>query len=140
MLSIGALARKTGVKVPTIRYYETVGLIEPLGRSEGGQRRYDERALRRLSFIRHSRELGLPLEDVRRLLSLSDDPERPCAEADAIARKHLGAVVERIERLQALKAEFERMIARCDGGRVCECQVLEGLADHRLCQGEHAPA
>ena len=129
-LTIGRLAREAGCKVQTIRYYEQVGLMPVPARTEGNQRRYGQRHVQRLAFIRHARELGFPLESVRELLGLSDDADRSCAAADAIAREHLVAVERRIARLTALKTELERMIEQCRGGRIAECRVIEVLADH----------
>ncbi|WP_144389857.1 MerR family transcriptional regulator, partial [Phaeobacter sp. 22II1-1F12B] len=65
MLTIGTLSKKTGTKVQTIRYYEQIGLMPEPGRTEGGQRRYDNAQLDRLSFIRHSRQLGFSLDAIR---------------------------------------------------------------------------
>lgn len=127
--AIGDLARKTGTKVETIRWYERDGIMPAPVRTEGGHRLYTQTHLDRLAFIRHARELGFPLGDVRGLLRLADDPERPCDEADAIARSHLTAVRSRIVRLQALEAELSRMVAACGCGRVAECYVIEVLAD-----------
>jgi Cu(I)-responsive transcriptional regulator len=137
MLTIGALARATGAKVQTIRYYEEIGLLRPPGRSEGGQRRYDAADRDRLGFIRHARELGFPLDAIRELLALADDPDRPCAEADALARRHLDQVERRIRRLEALKAELERMIVECAGERISGCRVIEVLRDHAECLSDH---
>lgn len=129
-LSIGHLARRTGVKVETIRYYEQVGLMpEPL-RTAGNQRRYGPAHTARLGFIRHGRELGFTLEQVREMLELSDRPDRPCEEIDQIARDHLAAVERRIGRLEALRQELQRMIRDCDGQSVCECRIVEVLSDH----------
>ncbi len=127
--AIGDLARQTGTKVETIRWYERDGIMPAPVRTAGGHRVYTQAHLDRLAFIRHARELGFPLEDVRELLRLADEPERPCAEADAIARVHLEAVRSRIARLQALEAELVRMVAACGHGRVAECRVIEVLAD-----------
>ncbi len=127
--AIGDLARQTGTKVETIRWYERDGIMPAPVRTAGGHRVYTQAHLDRLAFIRHARELGFPLEDVRELLRLADKPERPCAEADAIARVHLEAVRSRIARLQALEAELVRMVAACGHGRVAECRVIEVLAD-----------
>lgn len=127
--AIGELARQIGTKVETIRWYERDGIMPAPVRTAGGHRLYTEAHRDRLAFIRHARELGFPLENVRELLRLADDPERPCAEADAIARAHLAAVRSRIARLQALEAELSRMVAACGGGRVAECHVIEVLAD-----------
>ena len=115
MLSIGTLSRRTGTKVQTIRYYEQIGLMEEPGRTEGGQRRYRERDLDRLAFIRHARQLGFALDAIRELLALADEPQRSCADADSIARRQLVQVEQRILRLEALRTELERMIAQCGG-------------------------
>lgn len=132
---IGELARATGTKVETIRWYERDGTMPPPARTEGGHRAYTRAHMDRLAFIRHARELGFPLDDVRALLHLSDDPDRPCTEADAIARQHLGAVRSRIARLQALETELARMVEACGHGKVAECRVIQVLADlsHEQC-------
>lgn len=137
MLSIGDMAAATGVKVPTIRYYEQMGLIEAPSRSEGGQRRYGAAERERLGFIRHARDLGLSLEAIRELITLSDRPERSCAEVDAIATRHLEAVRARIDRLQRLERELSRIVSSCSQGAVGDCSVLQALSDHRLCETEH---
>lgn len=128
-LSIGDLSRATGVKATTIRFYEAEGLLPAAARSEGGHRVYGRAALDRLGFIRHARELGFGMEDVRELLRLADAaPDAPCEGADAIARRHLAAVRDRIARLRSLEAELERMTAS-HAGRIAECRVIEVLAD-----------
>ncbi|MGQ3675892.1 MerR family transcriptional regulator [Xanthobacter sp. TB0139] len=138
MWTIGKLSRATGVKVPTIRYYEQIGLLATPERSEGNQRLYDARARERLSFIRHARELGFPLEAIRDLLSLSDDPSRSCADADALAQRQLVEVEARIARLTALRDELARMVQHCAHGTIAECRVIEVLGNHALCTHEHA--
>lgn len=137
MLSIGTLSRKTGTKVQTIRYYEQIGLMNKVGRTAGGQRRYFEKDLDRLAFVRHSRQLGFSLEIIRELLDLSDNPAQSCADADSIARRQLKQVEQRIKRLQALKKELKRMVAECKGDSVAECKVLEVLRDHSECLTDH---
>ena len=127
--SIGDLATGSDTKVETIRYYEKVGLMPKAARTAGNHRVYTRAHADRLAFIRHSRELGFPLDSVRALLTLADDRERPCAEVDAIARKHLAAVRERIGLLRTLEAELSRMLDWCGRGQVAECRVIEVLAD-----------
>jgi DNA-binding transcriptional MerR regulator len=127
-VAIGDAARKSGVKVPTIRYYEQIGLLAAPARSEGNRRLFTRDDLRRLAFIRHARELGFDVEAIRALLSLQDHPEQSCASADAIARARLAEVEDRIARLGALKEELARMIDECACGRVAECRVIETLA------------
>ncbi|MES0828199.1 MerR family transcriptional regulator [Ruegeria sp. SCP11] len=137
MLTIGTLGKKTGTKVQTIRYYEQIGLMPEPGRTEGGQRRYGHTELDRLAFIRHSRQLGFSLEAIRELLDLSDDPDRPCHEADSIARRQLKQIEQRMARLEALRTELERMVHECSGGNTSDCRVLEVLRDHSECLTDH---
>lgn len=137
MLSIGEMSRRTGVKVPTIRYYEEAGLIDAPHRSAGNQRRYEPVVLERLAFIRHTRELGLGIEAIRELIELSGHPERPCAQADRIARDQLEAVRARIARLKRLEDELHRIVESCDSGTIGDCYVIRSLSDHTLCQDEH---
>ncbi len=89
-------------------------------------------------FIRHARDLGFSLEAIRDLLSLSDNPDQPCAAADAIARAQLAEVESRLARLAALKTELERMVVQCAGDRISDCRVIEVLSDHSLCITDHA--
>ncbi len=138
MLTIGTLAQRTGTKVQTVRYYEQIGLMPDPGRTEGGQRRYGDADLDRLSFIRHARQLGFTLAAIRELLGLSDHPNRPCHEADAIARRQLKQVEQRLARLEALRAELKRMVQDCAGGRTADCRVLEVLRDHSECLTDHS--
>lgn len=139
---IGTLASRTGTKVPTIRYYEQIGLLPAAARTMGQQRRYGAAHQHRLAFIRHARDLGFSLDDVRELLSLSDAPGEPCEGAHVIARVHLAEVRRKIARLRSLEEELERMTkAACDGGTSTTCQVIEVLADHSLClHDDHDPA
>ena len=138
-LAIGDLARQSGVKVQTIRYYEQIGLLAPAVRTGGNQRRFRAATAGRLSFIRHARDLGFPLDAVRDLLDLADHPERPCADADRIARNQLDDVSRRIAQLQALQRELSRMVAQCHGGHIADCRVIEILSDHGQCLSDHAP-
>ncbi|MCK0197556.1 helix-turn-helix domain-containing protein [Ancylobacter sp. 6x-1] len=132
--SIGAAAQASGVKVPTIRYYEEIGLLPAPPRTDGGRRAYAMGDIRRLAFIRHARELGFEIEAIRALLALQDRPDQSCAAADAIARDRLAEVEERIASLTALKAELTRMIEGCSHGEVGVCRVIETLADHGACR------
>lgn len=131
--TIGGLAKASGVKVTTIRYYESIGLIDPPDRSDGGQRLYDKGAVERMNFIRHARDLGFSLEAIRELIALSANIERSCAEIDEIARRHAADIRHRIKRLKALEREMERMIKSCSVNKVADCRVLAVLADHDLC-------
>jgi DNA-binding transcriptional MerR regulator len=108
-IAIGKVSEATGVKVPTIRYYEQIGLLPAPPRTEGNRRTYDLQDTERLTFIRHSRELGFDIDEIRTLLSLQDRPDQSCQDADAIAKTHLAEVKEKIASLTALQHELERM-------------------------------
>ena len=137
MLSIGDLSRHTGVKVPTIRYYEQMGLMSAADRTEGNQRRYEPSDRDRLAFIKHARDLGFTIEAIRELLDLSGHPERPCTHADDIAARQLHIVRDKITRLRRLEQELGRMISTCHEGHVKDCYVIRSLANHELCSSEH---
>jgi Cu(I)-responsive transcriptional regulator len=132
-MAIGDLSRKTGVKVPTIRYYESIGLLPAPPRSEGNRRLYGAKAVDRLRFIRHARELGFEVDAIRELLDLAEQPQRSCAKVDALAREHLRTITSRIERLTALKAEVEHMIKTCAKGRIAKCNIIDTLSHHEHC-------
>jgi len=129
---IGRAARETGVKVPTIRYYEQIGLLPAPPRTDGNRRLFDADDLNRLRFIRHARELGFEIEPIRELLALARTPERTCEGADRIAKSHLADIDHKIARLTALRAEVERM-ADCANHSVARCRVIEVLGDHAEC-------
>lgn len=127
--SIGDLARVTGVKPTTIRWYEQEGWLPPPARTEGGHRAYGEAHLRRLGFIRHARELGFESRAIRALLDLADHPEADCGAAHALATAQIREIDARLRRLTALRTELDRMAASCAGGVVGECRIIETLAD-----------
>ncbi len=130
MYSIGELAGKAGVKVPTIRYYEQQGLMNEPERTDGNQRRYGRGDLQRLSFIRHSRELGFSIATIRELIDLSEQPEQSCANAHGIASRHLAETRAKINKLKRLERELKR-ISHCDAKIIGECALIESLAEHR---------
>ncbi len=125
---IGELARRAAYAVQTVRYYEQIGLMPEPPRTEGRQRRYDDGHLKRLLFIRHARDLGFEVADIRSLLDLSSNPEQPCASVDAIAETHLAAIDAKIASLKALRREISGMLACCDKKRIAECRVIDRLA------------
>lgn len=135
-MTIGQLSKAGGVKVTTIRYYESIGLMGEPDRSESGQRLYTDDAVHRLSFIRHARDLGFPMDAVRELMKLQTEPGSDCSAVDAIAREHLNDVRKRLGQLEALEAELKRMISSCEGGKVGECHVMAALNDHSDCMAE----
>ena len=136
--TIGELSRRTGVKVPTIRFYEGRGLLPEPGRTEGGQRRYGDGELARLAFVAHARQLGFDLDAIAGLIALQDAPLEAHGKAHRIAGERLAEVRDRIARLRALEGELSRIVATCDGHPDGEpCRVLESLADQRGCCEAH---
>jgi Cu(I)-responsive transcriptional regulator len=136
-ITIGKVAKITGCKVQTIRYYEQIGLLPEPARSEGNQRLYNQDTVKRLTFIRHARDLGFSLQVVRNLLDLTDDPEKPCDEATEIVISQLEHIDKRIRQLTSLKEEMRRMLNSCKGGVVSDCRIIEVLYDHSLCETQH---
>jgi len=126
--SIGELARATGMKVETIRYYERIGLLPSPARTAGNYRAYIKPHLERLSFIRRGRDLGFSLDAVRELLRLSDDRQQPCDEVDQMAHTHLAEVESKIADLIALRGELKQLIEQCRRGTVAECRIIRALA------------
>ncbi|MBE7184667.1 MAG: helix-turn-helix domain-containing protein [Methylobacterium mesophilicum] len=129
---IGEASRASGIKVPTIRYYEQIGLLPSPPRTEGNRRLYDGADLKRLRFIRHARELGFEIDPIRELLALAGEPDRPCEGADRIADAHLADIDHKIARLTALRKEVARM-TECSHRSVSDCRVIEVLGDHGEC-------
>ncbi|MBK0329093.1 helix-turn-helix domain-containing protein [Rhodobacteraceae bacterium F11138] len=140
MFSIGEMARRTGVKVPTIRFYEQKGLLPEPERTAGNQRRYSKAALGRLGFIRHARDLGLPLPDIAALISLEGAKGDALDRAHDIARIQRDAVRRRIARLQSLERELSRIATACDGRHDHVCAVLDAFSEHDRCLSDHYAA
>lgn len=136
-MKIGELSRATGTNIETIRYYERIGLLPAPHRTAANYRSYGEPHRARLTFVRHSRDLGFTIEEIRSLLDLSDDPARECREADRIASRHLEQVKDKITQLTRLRDELTRIVGRCRGGVAADCRVIEALGDHRHCESSH---
>jgi DNA-binding transcriptional MerR regulator len=128
--AIGELAARSGVKVPTIRYYEQIGLLDAPERTQGNQRRYGRTALDRLRFIAHARSMGFPMPSLKAMLRLSRHKEAPCADLDELARARLAEVDERIARLTRLRGELAAMLDSHCHGTVADCRIIEVLSDH----------
>ncbi len=132
-LKIGELAARTGANTPTIRYYEEIGLLPRARRREGGQRCYDQDDVRRLMFIRRCRDFGFPIDQVRALAQVVEDPSRSCTEARDLAKQHLAAVRAKLVELKALERSISGFVENCDascvGGPGPECVILEDLAE-----------
>lgn len=137
-LTIGKLSKAADVKVPTIRFYEQIGLLPEPDRTHSERRTYQEPAIGRLTFIKHARQLGFPIEAIRTLLDLADHPDRSCAEANTLAQGQLTSVEVKIAQLEALRGELRRMVATGCQGLAGDCRVIGTLADRGLPGSDHA--
>lgn len=131
-LAIGALSRRTGVNIETVRYYERIGLLPAPARSEGGHRLYGNGHLMRLNFVRRARDLGFTLDEIRALLELAEKRDRPCAEVREVASNHLVDVRAKITALRAMERVLADMVVQCTDGSTPECPLIEALFDARL--------
>jgi Cu(I)-responsive transcriptional regulator len=126
-MKIGEVARKTGVKAETIRFYEREGILSPPPRTRSNYRDYGPGEAATLVFIRRARDLGFSMPDIRELLELSNEDDRSCAAVDSLARAHLDQVKRKIAALQVMRDELSRMIASCEQDRVSDCRIIDAL-------------
>ena len=126
-LWIGALAECTGCNKETIRYYEKIGLLPSPPRSNGGRRLYTEDHLKRLTFIRRSRQLGFHLDEIRELLNLVDGGTYSCDEVKELTLNHTDEVERKIEDLQRMSSVLREITSKCAGGKVPECPIIDAL-------------
>jgi len=127
-LLIGEFSLRTGVNVETIRYYERIGLLPAPPRTNGRHRVYDQSHVRRLRFVRRSRELGFALDDIRTLLALADRGEEACATTKEMTLHHLGDVRGKIASLKKLERALREMTEACRPGRQSSCPILDALS------------
>jgi DNA-binding transcriptional MerR regulator len=131
-LTIGALSAQTQCSVPTIRYYEQIGLLPPPQRASNGHRYYRDSDLKRLGFIKRCRDFGFPIEQVRGLAGLFEDGGRACVEVRDLAQEHLEQVRARMAELRLLEASLEACVSSCDagcsGGTTRDCVIILDMA------------
>lgn len=125
-LGIGEVSQRTGVNLETVRYYERIGLVPPPPRTEGGHRLYADGHLKRLTFIRRSRDLGFTLDEIRNLLSLVDGGYT-CGEVRSAAMAHLVGIRRKIADLRRMERTLAQTAARCEGGDAPDCPIIEAL-------------
>jgi MerR family transcriptional regulator, copper efflux regulator len=127
-MNIGELARRTDVPTKTIRYYEDIGLLPAPSRSSKGYRNYDDRALHTLRFVKHAREFGFSIDDVRELLALWANPRRASAKVKAVAQKHVEEIERKLEKLASMRRTLMKLIQCCHGDHRPDCPILDDLA------------
>ncbi len=127
-MRIGELAKATGTKAETIRYYEREGILPAADRTDSNHRDYSPDHLAALTFVRRARELGFSMAQVRELLALSDHEDKPCQDVDQLVRDQLEEVERKIEDLQSLQSELGLMLKSCRSDKIGECRIVESLA------------
>ena len=125
---IGTISKHTGVNIETIRYYERIGIMPKPPRTAGGQRIYETAHLKRLAFIRRSRELGFSLDEIRALLRLVDGGDYSCGEVQEMTLAHIADTRRKIADLRRMERVLKDMAAKCDGGDVPECPIVDALS------------
>lgn len=126
-MNIGQAAKHSGLSAKMIRYYESIGLLRPAGRSDSGYRRYGEQDLHVLAFIKRSRDLGFSLEEVGKLLALWQDRERASADVKALALAHVDELNRKIGELTALRDTLSELVQHCQGDHRPDCPILHDL-------------
>lgn len=131
-LTIGVLAAQTNTTIPTIRYYEEIGLLPRAQRAGNGHRHYRDADLKRLSFIKRCRDFGFPIEQVRELVALFEDGDRACIEVRDMAQTHLNTVREKLNEMRQLETSLAAYVASCDEacctGPTKDCAIIEDLS------------
>jgi MerR family transcriptional regulator, copper efflux regulator len=129
-LNIGAAADASGVSAKMIRYYESVGLIPAVARSDAGYRVYTPSDIHTLRFIRRARDLGFPVKEIAQLLTLWQDRERASADVKALALTHVEALHTKIAELEAMAKTLQHLAQHCQGNTRPDCPILDDLARH----------
>ncbi len=127
-MRIGELAKATGTKAETIRYYEREGILPAADRTDSNYRDYSDDHLATLTFVRRARELGFSMAQVRELLALSDHDDKPCQDVDQLVKRQLGEVERKIADLSALRDELGQMLRSCRANKIGDCRIVESLA------------
>jgi MerR family copper efflux transcriptional regulator len=130
-MNIGQAAKASGVSAKMIRHYESVGLFPEAQRTDAGYRQYTDKEISTLRFIRHSRDLGFSIEQIRELLGLWQNRRRPSRQVKALAQAHLQELDQKLQELQAMKATLEHLVHCCHGDDRPECPIIDAIAEGR---------
>ncbi len=131
-MNIGEAADASAVSAKMIRHYEEIGLFPAPPRTGSGYRRYDDAQVHTLRFIRHSRDLGFSLEQIRELVGLWHDRSRPSRQVKELAQAHLQSLRQKTRELMAMTATLEALVHCCHGDERPDCPILATLADEHV--------
>lgn len=124
---IGEMSRQTGVNIETVRYYERIGIMPNPDRTESGNRQYNHDQLKRLHFVKRSRELGFSPEEIRALLKMVDRKVFTCGEVHSMTVDHLSAVKCKLTDLRRLEKALKSMASECSRGEIPDCPIIDEL-------------
>ena len=127
-LNIGQAAQASGVSAKMIRHYEGLGLFPQAPRTEAGYRQYGAAELHTLRFIRHARDLGFSLEQIRELLGLWQNRKRPSRQVKALAERRIAELDQKLHDLQTMRATLAHLVHCCHGDDRPDCPILDALA------------
>jgi len=131
-MKIGALATKTGLSIQTIRYYEKENILHEPSRNDANYRLYDDKAVRQLVFVKHCRNLGLTLDEIRALIRYKETPDEDCAQVNRIVEAHLLEVDKRLAELTDLRSQLVQLRTSCaDNLTAKDCGILRKLSEDR---------
>ncbi|MCW5637097.1 MAG: Cu(I)-responsive transcriptional regulator [Rubrivivax sp.] len=134
-MNIGRAASASGVSPKMIRHYESVRLLEPAPRSDAGYRHYNERDVQTLRFVRHARNLGFSIDQIRELLGLWRDQARPSRDVKALTMAHIATLEGKEAELRAMRSALEHLAHACQGDDRPACPILDGLTDEQAAAG-----
>jgi Cu(I)-responsive transcriptional regulator len=127
-MNIGEAAKASGVSAKMIRHYESVGLLPEAARTDSGYRQFGDKDVHTLRFVRHARDLGFSIEQIRELVGLWQNRRRPSRQVKALAEAHIRELQEKLQELQAMKTTLEHLVHCCHGDDRPDCPILDTLA------------
>jgi Cu(I)-responsive transcriptional regulator len=129
-VAIGTAARLSKVSAKMVRHYESLGLLQPVARTDSGYRQYTQADVRTLQFIKRGRDLGFSMAEIAELVGLWHNRGRASASVKQIAQKHVAELTQRIEAMQAMQRTLANLLEHCHGDARPDCPILDDLAGH----------
>jgi MerR family copper efflux transcriptional regulator len=127
-MNIGQAAEASGVTAKMIRYYESIGLVPTVNRTDAGYRQYGGKDIETLRFIKRSRDLGFSIDRIKTLLSLWEDRGRRSADVKQLARQYIAELDRDIRKLQSIRDQLQHLANSCHGDQRPDCPIIDELA------------